>query len=73
MLKLFATIDGREVFAERRRYSNVTFTWLYVKQWADDFAKTESFVQLGDPWPCVTPKRSEVIRELGLVPVKAGA
>ncbi len=60
MLKPFATIDGREVYAEQRRYSNATFTWLYVKQ-GDDFT------QLGDPWQCITPKRSEIIRELAII------
>ncbi len=58
MLKLYATIDGREVYAERRRYSDRTFTWLYEKIGDDDFRS------LGDPWPCIMPKRAEVVREL---------
>lgn len=37
----------------RRRYGSTTYTWveaLIDGQW----------VELGDPWPCVTPKRSEI-------------
>lgn len=38
---------------ERRRYYRTTYTWVEAEingQW----------VSLGDPWPCVTPKRSEI-------------
>jgi len=38
---------------ERRRYSNVTYTWAEVKL-GDDW------ISLGDPWPCITPKRKEL-------------
>ncbi len=43
---------------ERRRYGrSATYTWVYLvigTEWR----------LLGDPWPCVTPKRSEVLREV---------
>lgn len=38
---------------ERRRYSNVTYTWAEVK--LGDY-----WISLGDPWPCITPKRTEL-------------
>lgn len=58
MLKPYATINGREVFAERRRYSkSAVFTWLYVKI-------GEEFIQLGDPWQKLMPPRAEVAAEV---------
>ena len=59
MLKQFATIQGIEVFAERRRYSDRTFTWLSAKV-------GEEYIDLGDPWPCITPKRSEVEQAIAI-------
>lgn len=49
------TIDlsGYIVSFERRRYGTQFFTWAYVKL-------GEESVCLGDPWPCVTPKRDEL-------------
>lgn len=55
--KPYLTINGVEIFATRRRYSNRTFTWLDAKL-------GEELVSLGDPWPCVMPKRAEVETEL---------
>ncbi len=43
---------------ERRRYGTVTYTWV----WAEIDGR---MVSLGDPWPCVTPKRSEVLEAIG--------
>ena len=40
---------------ERRRYPNRTFTWVFVR------ALNEEWISLGDPWPSVTPKRSEML------------
>lgn len=58
MWKPFRIVDGVEVMAERRRYgdrySGTTYTWLYAKG-ADG-----AYVQLGDPWPCVTPAIAQV-------------
>lgn len=52
-------ILGQEVSFERRRYyGKQTFTWAYLKH-ADG-----TFESLGDPWPCVTPKRSELETEI---------
>lgn len=38
----------------RRRYGNTTYTWAEVNHGGD-------FYSLGDPWPCITPKKSELI------------
>jgi len=38
---------------ERRRYGNTTFTWA----WVDNDGQ---LLSLGDPWPCITPKRAEL-------------
>ena len=38
---------------DRRRYGNTTYTWVEVR-YGDDW------LSLGDPWPCVTPKLSEL-------------
>lgn len=38
---------------ERRRYGNATYTWAEVKH-------GDAWLSCGDPWPCVTPKRSEL-------------
>lgn len=38
---------------ERRRYGNTTYTWIYVEY-------NGEWLSLGDPWPCVNPKQSEV-------------
>lgn len=46
------------VMYERRRYSNRTFTWVYLKV-------GESWAQLGDPWPCVIPAKAEVLEAIG--------
>jgi len=49
----------------RRRYGNVTYTWVEVR--VDD-----EWHHLGDPWPCITPKKSEVIREINNVLSRLG-
>ena len=38
---------------ERRRYGRATYTWVYAEI-------NGKMVSLGDPWPCITPKRSEI-------------
>jgi len=55
-------LDGKsyDLAFTRRRYSNTTFTWVAVNlggQWLD----------LGDPWQCVTPKKSEIEAGLRIV------
>lgn len=50
-------IDGRavEYFFRRRRYGRgQTYTWLHVH------INGEWYEAAGDPWPCLTPKRTEV-------------
>lgn len=55
MHRPFFEHDGVKFVITRRRYSNVTYSWVAYQlengEWAD----------VGDPWPCITPKRSEVI------------
>lgn len=41
----------------RRRYGSTTYTW--VMGFISD-----AWVQLGDPWPCVTPRKTEIEREV---------
>lgn len=41
----------------RRRYSNQTFTWVSA-------FIADAWVQLGDPWPCVTPRKTEIERAI---------
>lgn len=47
------TIDGHEVRFTRRRYGSTTYTWASVRYAGQD-------LDLGDPWPCITPKRVEL-------------
>jgi len=47
-------ILGHEVTLERRRYGNRTYTWAHLT------ALGREHGTLGDPWPCITPKRSEL-------------
>jgi len=42
----------------RRRYGSQTFTWVRV------VLPDHSTIDLGDPWPCITPKRAEVERAI---------
>jgi hypothetical protein len=44
---------NEELRFERRRYGRTTYTWVYVKL-------NGEWVSLGDPWPCITPKMSEI-------------
>lgn len=46
--------DEFEIELTRRRYSNKTFTWAEVRL-------GDEWISLGDPWPCLNPKRSELI------------
>ena len=59
MVKPYGEFAGRQVYVERRRYSNRTFTWLHVK--LGNGENEADWIQLGDPWPCITPKRSEIV------------
>lgn len=48
------TLNGMEFKFERRRYSGrMTYTWAYVKH-------NGEWLSLGDPWPGVQWKRSEL-------------
>jgi hypothetical protein len=58
-VKPLMTVEGNELFVERRRYSGKkTFTWVYLK-------RGSSFIVLGDPWPGVNPPKREIVEELG--------
>ena len=47
------TLLGHPAWFTRRRYGKTTFTWVQVDVDGD-------LVDLGDPWPCITPKRVEM-------------
>ena len=53
-----ASILGLNVSFTRRRYgASQWYCWVHVElagQW----------ISLGDPWPCVTPKREELERDI---------
>lgn len=52
-----AVVDGACVSFTRRRYGTATYTWaeaLIDGLWVD----------LGDPWPCMRPKTSDLKREI---------
>lgn len=54
-----AVIDGVCVNFTRRRYGTTTFTWaesLIDGVWVD----------LGDPWPCLRPSKSDLLREISV-------
>jgi hypothetical protein len=53
-----------ELSFERRRYGRTTYTWVYVNL-------DGRWVSLGDPWPCVTPKRSEIREAVSRVTSRA--
>lgn len=63
------TVDGRDVVLTRRRYGTKTFCWVSVHV-ANGTEKLSSgremifpiYEDCGDPFPCVTPKRSEIDR-----------
>lgn len=57
-------VDGIPLSYTRRRYGSTTFTWV------DAFIGGE-WVSLGDPWPCIKPKRSDIIREISIRKVPA--
>jgi len=45
--------------SERRRYGHTTYTWLRFQGDGIDFVP--------DPWPCVSPRRSEIERQARLI------
>lgn len=49
---------------ERRRYGNKTYTWLEIELIGND--GKWYIVGLGDPWPCISPKVSEVNAAIAL-------
>ena len=51
------TLLGKPIWFTRRRYGKTTFTWVQV-----DIGGT--LRDLGDPWPCITPKRTEMEESL---------
>lgn len=48
--------DEFEFRFDRRRYGSVTYTWAEVRL-------GDAWLSLGDPWPAINWKRSELIRE----------
>lgn len=57
-------LDGIELSVERRRYDTTTYTWVYAR--LNEGETWEQWVSLGDPWPCITPKLSEVRESLNM-------
>lgn len=55
-----AEVAGRPIWFTRRRYGRQTYTWVHV-------LVNGQLVDLGDPWPCINPKRSEIAREIELL------
>lgn len=66
MAQAIKKLDGMEFQFDRRRYPGCTFTWARVRD------QQGNWISLGDPWPCITPKHSELIasarRVLGIAP-----
>jgi hypothetical protein len=48
-------IDDMEFRFDRRHYPGTTYTWVSVK------GSDGQWHSLGDPWPCITPKRAELL------------
>jgi hypothetical protein len=57
--KVHRVVDGVAVSFERRRYPGTTFTWAHA------FIGGE-WISLGDPWPCLNPKTTELRREIAI-------
>ncbi len=62
-------VDGREVVLTRRRYGSTTFCWVsvHVSDGVENMPsgrefKFPIFHDCGDPFQCVTPKRSDIER-----------
>jgi len=58
--KVHAVIDCTAINFSRRRYGGkggTTYTW------CDAFID-EDWVSLGDPWPCIRPKNTEIVTAL---------
>lgn len=47
---------GYSIRWHRRRYGRQTYTWVDAKRDGEG----NPWVSLGDPWPCMSPKRAEV-------------
>jgi hypothetical protein len=47
-------VEGHTVRLERRRYGRGFYAWAYV------ICVDGSEISLGDPWPCASPRRSEL-------------
>jgi len=48
-------LNGYDITFERRHYGKQTYTWVYVQ-----FDNETTWYSLGDPWPCLTPRRVEL-------------
>ena len=44
---------GHRLTYKRRRYGTTTYTWVTLHVEGEE-------ITLGDPWPCIVPKSSEV-------------
>lgn len=54
------TFEGRQVEFTRRRYgASAIFTRVRVQHQGE-------WVSLGDPWPCITPPKAELRRDIEL-------
>jgi hypothetical protein len=52
-------VNGKNVSiplnVSRRRYGNTTYTWVSARSLCG------KWVELGDPWPAIKPKKSEIL------------
>lgn len=66
MAKDIVKVEDLKFRFERRRYDGCTYTWAFVCD------QQGNWISLGDPWPCLTPKHSELIASarqvLGIAP-----
>lgn len=51
-------LPGITISLSRRRYGRQTYTWLSASR---SDGKTLRAI---DPWPCVTPRKAEIVAEL---------
>ena len=48
------SVDDHNLSFKRRRCGNTIYTWVYVES-------GEQWLSLGDPWPCATPAKAELL------------
>jgi hypothetical protein len=54
-MKVSKIYNGLEFAFKRRKYGQCTmYTWAWVKH-------NDSWLDLGDPWPCINPPRADYL------------